>query len=104
MAKREWSKELPCFYNHDGKCERDGSSGTTEEGKCQSCPDYCVESWRWEQYWKERNDEVELTPSYHGESCEGNGKHDGVECQCDNCPHYLDCYPDWREGDVGQDE
>ena len=103
-ANRDWTKELPCFYSHNGVCQKDGAATQIQEGQCAACPDFRVESWLWEQYWKRRNDEVELTPSYHGEHCRANGKHDGVECQCDNCPHYLDCYPDCREFDVGLDE
>lgn len=38
-----------------------------------------------------------LRPGHHGEDCPGNGKHPGVECQCDECDHYLECFPDWRE-------
>ena len=35
-----------------------------------------------------------LTPSYHGEQCLGDGKHDGYECCCDECNYYLICFPD----------
>lgn len=38
-----------------------------------------------------------LTPSFHGEDCLGNGEHPGIECRCDECPHYLTCFPDWKE-------
>ena len=31
-----------------------------------------------------------LTPSWHGEKCQGNS-----EC-CDECDYYLDCFPDWE--------
>lgn len=40
---------------------------------------------------------VDLTPSWHGQDCKGNGEHPGIECQCDECDHYLDCFPDWQE-------
>jgi len=36
-----------------------------------------------------------LTPSWHGEKCQGNGEHPGVECCCDECNFYLACFPDW---------
>lgn len=36
-----------------------------------------------------------LTPSWHGEKCQGNGEHPGKECCCDECDHYLACFPDW---------
>jgi hypothetical protein len=39
----------------------------------------------------------DLTPSYHGEKCLGNGEHPGIECCCDNCDYYLACFPDWQE-------
>ena len=38
-----------------------------------------------------------LTPSWHGEECLANGEHPGIECCCDECEHYLECYPDWEE-------
>lgn len=25
-----------------------------EKGQCDACPDFCVESWRWEQYLKQQ--------------------------------------------------
>lgn len=34
-----------------------------------------------------------LTPSYHGEKCLGNGTHEGIECCCDECDYYLECFP-----------
>lgn len=40
---------------------------------------------------------VDLTPSWHGQDCQGNGEHPGIECQCDECDHFLDCFPDWQE-------
>lgn len=36
-----------------------------------------------------------LTPSFHGESCLGNGDHPGLECCCDECDFYLYCFPEW---------
>ena len=43
---------------------------------------------------------VELTPSPNGERCLGNGQHEGVECQCDECDYYQMCFPDWKKGAV----
>lgn len=40
---------------------------------------------------------VELRPSFHGKDCPGNGEHEGIECCCDECDHYLTCFPDWKE-------
>ncbi len=37
--------------------------------------------------------EIELTPSPNGINCIGNGKHD-IECQCDECDFFLDCFPE----------
>ena len=39
---------------------------------------------------------VMLQPSCHGKDCPGNGEHPGVECCCDECDYYLDCFPDWE--------
>lgn len=39
---------------------------------------------------------IMLQPSYHGKDCPGNGEHPGVECCCDECDYYLDCFPDWE--------
>lgn len=36
-----------------------------------------------------------LTPSWHGKDCLGNGEHG--PCCCDECEHYLTCFPDWKE-------
>ena len=41
------------------------------------------------------NNDPELTPSYHGENCLGNGEHPEYECCCDECDYYLACFPDW---------
>lgn len=40
---------------------------------------------------------IQLTPSFHGEDCLGNGEHPGYECCCDECDFYLACFPDWKE-------
>lgn len=36
-------------------------------------------------------------PGYHGSGCPFNGQNPEYECQCDECDHYLVCFPDWRE-------
>lgn len=33
-------------------------------------------------------------PSHHGELCPSNGEHQGIECRCDECDYYLDCFPE----------
>ena len=38
-----------------------------------------------------------LTPSPGGRECLGNGKHPEYECCCDECSHYLICFPNWKE-------
>ncbi len=39
--------------------------------------------------------EIKLTPSKNGEKCIGNGKHPGIEIQCDECDFFLVCFPEW---------
>ena len=34
-----------------------------------------------------------LTPSFYGAECLGNGNWIGYECQCDECPYFLICFP-----------
>lgn len=41
---------------------------------------------------------IELVPSYHGQDCPGNGDRPGLECCCDECDFYLQCFPDWHPG------
>lgn len=36
-----------------------------------------------------------LTPSFHGVECLGNGNWVGYECQCDECPYFLQCFPEF---------
>lgn len=36
---------------------------------------------------------VVLSPG-NAEECQGNGKHEGYECCCDECDYFIDCYPD----------
>lgn len=46
---------------------------------------------------------IVLTPSFHGEQCQGNGEHPRVECCCDECDNYLSCFPEFvqeRKEDV----
>ena len=40
---------------------------------------------------------IPLTPSRNGKRCLGNGEHPGIECCCDECDYYLECFPDWNE-------
>ncbi len=43
-----------------------------------------------------------LTPSFHGERCLGNGEYSDIECCCDECDFYLECFPDWMEENVAE--
>lgn len=43
-----------------------------------------------------KKNEIQLTPSTDGADCIGNGEHEEVECQCDECEHFLECFPNWR--------
>ena len=38
---------------------------------------------------------AKLTPSPGGKECLGNGHWPGYECCCDECDHYLDCFPEY---------
>lgn len=38
---------------------------------------------------------IQLTPSPNGEKCIGNGQKKDIECMCDECDHFLECYPEW---------
>lgn len=37
---------------------------------------------------------IKLTPSPAGRECLGNGEWPGYECCCDECDHYLTCFPE----------
>ena len=39
---------------------------------------------------------VELTPG-EPSRCKGNGKDDPMSCCCDECDHFLACFPEWDE-------
>ena len=47
-------------------------------------------------FYQPDNNWPPLTPSHHGEDCLGNGNHPGIECCCDNCDHFLDCFPEFE--------
>ena len=38
-----------------------------------------------------------LTPSYHGEKCRHSGQHEEYECCCDECDHFLTCFPEYSK-------
>lgn len=42
------------------------------------------------------NSDPPLAPSLGEKNCFGNGKHAGIECCCDECDHYLTCFPNWK--------
>ena len=39
---------------------------------------------------------AELEPG-DPERCQGNGEHPGFECCCDECDHYLSCFPEYQK-------
>lgn len=41
--------------------------------------------------------EIELTPSPEGKECFGNGTSEGIECQCDECNFFLECFEEFRK-------
>jgi len=58
-----------------------------------------------EESWQEflrHYQPVELTPSFHGEYCLGNGEHE-IECQCDECDYYLTCFPEYDKKPTGRE-
>lgn len=38
-------------------------------------------------------EDITLKPSLGGKECLGNGIHDDIEIQCDECNYYLECFP-----------
>lgn len=40
------------------------------------------------------NDDIILTPSPGGRDCIGNGEHESIEIQCDECNYFFECFPD----------
>ena len=38
----------------------------------------------------------QLRPSPGGIDCIGNGTNPEIECQCDECDHFLTCFPEWK--------
>lgn len=42
---------------------------------------------------------TKLTPSPGGKECLGNGSWVGYECCCDECDHYLECFPEAKMSD-----
>lgn len=67
------------------------------DGKCMAFAVPKEDVAAYEKWMKAKRRAPELRPSHHGEDCPGNGKHPGIECCCDECDHYLTCFPDWRE-------
>ncbi len=38
-------------------------------------------------------EDITLKPSLGGKECLGNGTHDDIEIQCDECNYYQECFP-----------
>ena len=47
-----------------------------------------------EEYLRDHMVPHSLTPSPEGRECLGNGSWVGHECCCEECDHYLVCFPD----------
>ena len=56
---------------------------------------YCPVEPSEEQHIQELLTLHTLTPSFHGAECLGNGDWIGYECQCDECPFFLQCFPEF---------
>lgn len=46
---------------------------------------------------EKRSNINQLTHSPNGEKCKGNGFNENIECMCDECEHFLECFPDWKD-------
>lgn len=46
--------------------------------------------------YEEEYKKTPLTPSEQGKDCLANGKHEGFECSCYNCEHFLYCFPQYK--------
>jgi hypothetical protein len=38
-------------------------------------------------------EDITLKSSLGGKECLGNGTHDDIEIQCDECNYFLECFP-----------
>lgn len=45
-------------------------------------------------------EDIELNPSLGGKDCKGNGEHEGIECQCDECDYLMECFPIKSSGSI----
>ena len=52
--------------------------------------------------WMDPGTGMLLKPGFLGKDCPGNGMQPGVECCCDECDHFLTCFPQWRIVREGQ--
>lgn len=55
-----------------------------------------ADTWnrRIEHETTEECNEFQPKPSFGGKECLGNGEHEDIEIQCDECEHVLTCFPD----------
>ena len=44
--------------------------------------------------WMDPGTGMLLKPGFLGKDCPGNGMQPGVECCCDECDHFLTCFPE----------
>ena len=47
-----------------------------------------------EQLEKYNSSDFTPQPSLGGAECQGNGQHEEVEIQCDECDYFLICFPE----------
>lgn len=57
---------------------------------------YCLIERSNEQLFQELTVPHKLTPGFHGTECLGNGDWLGYACQCDECPYFLQCFPEFE--------
>ena len=49
-----------------------------------------------EQLEKYNSSDFTPQPSLGGAECQGNGQHEEVEIQCDECDYFLICFPETK--------
>ena len=66
---------------------------TNEEAWKEFVQQYCPAEPSEEQHIHKLLTPHTLTPSFHGAECLDNGDWIGCECQCDECPYFLQYFP-----------
>lgn len=85
--------DLCCLScSHDAECSEIG--GRQEgRGYGAACVPGLTEPPHYERRQGQGAPDPDLTPSYHGRDCLGNGSHTDIECCCDECDYLMVCYP-----------